>query len=130
MCSRIWLSPNLNLVSNFIPTWSWNYLPGWDYLPWNYLPFYTVEITYHEITYLFTLLPHTRLLRSGFAIYCQSTTCTTCFGKFFLFLLNQPKILALWSQLDNLYSLCGYPTNKVIKSASLIGVNLILTVSL
>ena len=22
-CSRKWLSPNLNLVSNFIPTWSW-----------------------------------------------------------------------------------------------------------
>ena len=23
LCSRKWLSPNLNLVSNFIPTWSW-----------------------------------------------------------------------------------------------------------
>ena len=23
LCSRKWLSPNLNLVSNFIPTWPW-----------------------------------------------------------------------------------------------------------
>ena len=93
LCSCNWLSPNVNLLSNFIPTWSWNYLPVWDCLLWSYLPFYIVEITCHEITYIFTLLSHIRLLSSEGVVYCQSTTCTTCLSKLFFFLTSLNSLL-------------------------------------